>query len=163
MATSPGPDSPAVAPEQARALLVRAPGPALTARRDRRAHTLGVLGAGLAMAAMVLASSLTRHQAWYLLALGAAMLGALGLVVLVEGLARRHSTAVPRGTAKAERVASWAGFGVLVVGRPVLDALAGDGPAPLGPALLLSAAVALPFAAAAHRIWWGDWLPGRQQ
>ncbi|MCK9793360.1 hypothetical protein M1843_06330 [Isoptericola sp. 4D.3] len=148
-----------VAPGDARALLDRAAALDPGTPRDRHRHALALLAGGVVMAAVAAAGALTDGLGWTIGTWALAVLVLLGIGRLTD----RASRSTPRGMERAARVASWTGFGMIVVGRPVLDLVYGAGtPPPLGGALL-GVAVLLPFAVAAHRIRWGAWIPRGQR
>ncbi|WP_344250550.1 hypothetical protein [Isoptericola hypogeus] len=161
MATTSGPDPyPDLDATHARDQLARAETVAPGTARDRRRHALGLLAAGVVMAAVACASALTRGP-WSILWTVGTWVGAVLVILWIGKVVEHGSRTTPRGVALAARAGSWIAFGALVVGRTVLDALSDDAPLPAAGVLLLGLAVLLPLAAAAHRIWWDSWLPGR--
>jgi len=160
MTASPEPGShPTVDATQARDLLAQATAVTPGTARDRHRHALALLGGGAVMAAVASFGALIGGRPWSILWTLGSWAVAVVVILRIGTAVERRSRSTPRGMARASSVASWAGFGVLVAGRPVLDLVSSGTPSAVG-TVAFGVAVLVPFALAAHRIWWDAWIPG---
>ncbi|MFI2103126.1 hypothetical protein ACH436_07530 [Isoptericola sp. NPDC019693] len=153
-------DDPAPRPAEAAALLAQAEQVALVSRSDRVAWTLfavgiGVLWGGFSFARQTLPG--LGDAPWPYLAVAAVF---AGLVLLLWWAIDGRSRTTPH---IGWMTRMWPGPLPLLMYVPADLVVHNGGLDPTGPVVMacVALAAAMPCLAAAHRIWWNAWIPGR--